>query len=143
MDGTDTGTESGTPTVGRRPTHKLVGVIGRPDITDYEKACLYHIGQCIAKLGHTLIIVPAEGVAAAIRGGVESEGGSVQTVEAGIFQLADRILIYPNPQLLVRIKRAQPDYESNKKVVIITQEQLEGWVDAMHTLLRDYDIPRP
>lgn len=128
---------------GRRPTPKLVGFVGKPDITEYEAACLIYIGRCIQQLGHTLVIVPAPGAASALREGVEAQGGEVRIIEAGVLDVADRTLLYPDPTLLKRLERAYKDLHERENVVIIKDDQLPEWVDAMKTICDDYGIERP
>ena len=127
----------------RRPEHKVVGFIGRGTVNHYEAASLRYIGQCIARLGHTLLIVPAKGAASALREGVEAQEGEVRTLEAGVLDVADRTLLYPDTLLLARLKTAYPDLEQRENVVIIEDTQLDQWVDAMKEILDAYNIPRP
>jgi hypothetical protein len=132
-----------TPDPVRRPQHKLIGFIGRRLISDYEAASLTYIGRCIAALGHTLVIVPAPGAAAALREGVEAQGGEVRTLEAGVLEVADRTLLYPDPKLTERLRAAYPDIDERENVVFIEERQLDEWVDAMKSILSDYGIARP
>lgn len=127
--------------VGRKPL--LVGFIGKPDITEYEAASLTYIGRCIAALNHTLIIVPAKGAADALRKGVEEQGGEVRTVTAGVLDVADRILLYPDPRLTERLREAYPDIDQRENVVFIEADQLDEWADAMKTILDERGIKRP
>lgn len=127
----------------RRPAHKSVGFIGRGTISDYEAICLTYIGKCIALLGHTLIVVPAKGAATALREGVEAQGGEVRTLEAGVLEVSDRVLLYPDPQLTQRLRAVYPDIDERESVVFIRDNQLDEWVDAMKAILDDYGIERP
>lgn len=129
--------------VGARPRNLLVGFIGKPDITDYEAASLTYIGKCIAQLRHRLILVPAKGAADALRVGVEAMGGEVRTVTAGVLDVADRILLYPDSRLTERLEQAYPDIRERENVVFIGEDQLDEWVDAMKTILDERGIPRP
>lgn len=137
------GQEQPAGTVARRPAAKLIGIIGKPDLSDYEAASLTYIGRCIAALGHTLVIVPAAGTATAVRVGVEKQGGEVRELEAGVLAVADRILLYPDPRLTERLRATYPDIDQRENVVFIAEHQLDEWVDAMKAILDDYGIPRP
>ena len=141
MDGPEVGQPAPTRTLG--PAHRVVGFIGRGTISDYEKIALTHIGKCIALLGHTLVIVPAPGSASALREGVEAQGGEVRLIEAGVLEVADRVLLYPDPQLTARLRAAYKDIDKRENVVFIKDNQLDEWVDAMKSILSDYGINRP
>ena len=125
------------------PTPKIIGFIGKADITDYEAACLTYIGRCLANLGHTLLIVPAKGATSALRVGVEMQGGKVREVETGIIDQANRTLVYPDPNLTQRLEQAYPDLHDRDDVVIITESQLDEWIDAMKSILAEYGVNRP
>lgn len=131
------------PVVGTRPKAKHIGFIGKADISDYETACLQYIGKCLAALGHTLVSVPARGSEAALRVGVEAQGGAVHSIGAGVLDTAERTLLYPDPHLTERLKKAYPDIEHRDDVVFITDGQLHEWVDAMKQILDDHGINRP
>lgn len=121
-----------------KPRHRNIGFIGKGTLTEQEEASLHFIGRCIAALGHTLVIVPAQGTASAVRGGVESEGGVVHTIAAGVLHVADQTLLYPDTPLLEKLAQAFPDLETRPNVKII--EDLDGWVEAMKQLLSEYNI---
>jgi hypothetical protein len=126
-----------------QPKSRAIGFIGKGSLTDYETACLQYIGKCIARLGHTLIIVPAIGAATALRVGMEEQEGEVREVKEGTIDLADHTLVYPTPQLLSALKVKYPDLLDRDDVVIIAEGQLDEWVDAMKAILRDYQITPP
>lgn len=130
-------------TVDRRPEHRRIGFIGKPNITDFEAASLTYIGQCLARLGHTLVIVPAKGAVTALRVGVEAQGGSVQEVQRGVLDTSDRTLLYPDPPLLQRLEKAYPDLHTRKDLAIINDHELDEWVDVMKEILTEYNIERP
>lgn len=145
MDGSTGAEAAAAGAVARRtkPKSKLIGFIGKGDITDYEAACLTYIGKCIARLGHTLLSVPAKGSETALRVGVEAQGGAVRSIAAGVLDAAERTLLYPDPQLTERLKQAYPDIEDRDDVVFIHEGQLDEWVDAMKQILDEYGINRP
>ena len=126
-----------------RPRAQLIGVIGKPDLSAYENACLQYIGKCIAALGHTLVIVPAPGTATAVRVGVEAQGGEVRELEAGVLAVADRILLYPDSRLTQRLLKMHPDLKERANVTFIDPDMIDEWVDAMKQILTDYGIARP
>lgn len=140
------GGAAATRTVGRgsgRPHPKTIGFVGKGEITDYEQACLFYIGRCLALMGHSLLTVPAPGSETALRGGVEREGGTVSHVPTGVLDIADRTLLYPDPHLTSRLSSAYPDIGTRDDVVFISEAELDHWVDAMKSILRDYGINRP
>lgn len=143
MDGTEVRQDAPAGTLDQRPQSRLIGFVGKGTVTDYEAASLRFIGQSIALLGHTLILVPSKGAADQIREGFELQGGMVRTLEAGVLDVADRTLLYPDPPLLRRLKTAYPDLDNMKNAVIIHEDQIDLWVDAMKEILDDYSIPRP
>ena len=143
MDGPEAGTDAAGTVERSRPEHRVIGFVGKGAITEYEEAALTYIGKCIAALGHTLIIVPAKGAATALRVGVETQGGKVQLVEAGVLDRADRTLLYPDPNLLDRLKRAYPDLDNMKNVVNLAEHDLDMWIDALKAILDEYQISRP
>ena len=127
----------------RRPHPKVIGFIGKPEITDYEAAVLEYIGKCLGKLGHSLLIVPARGATAAIEKGVESQGAGVSKITAGVIPMADRTLVYPDKALTERLAAAYPDIGERENVVFINPSQLDEWLEAMKAILKDYGIPLP
>ena len=126
-----------------RPTPRLIGFIGRATVTDFEASCLRYIGRCIAQLGHRLIIVPAAGATHAVREGVEVQGGEVREIEAGVLDVADRTLLYPDPTLLARLERAYKDLHEKENIAIISEDDLPGWVTALKIVCNDYGIEQP
>lgn len=125
------------------PKSKRIGIIGKANLSSYEEASLQFIGKCLAKLGHELVIVPAPGTATAVRVGVELQGGSVKTLDAGVLSVADRTLLYPDPRLTERLEQTNPDIHQRDDVVFIKESELDEWVDAMKSILTDHGIPRP
>ncbi len=142
MDGTDTGKPSGTATV-RRLRNPRIGFIGRGSLTPQETGIIWYIGRCIARLGHTLVYVEAPGAATAIKEGVVSEDGKLDPVKAGVIESANHTLIYPDPQLTVKLKLRYPDLETRPDVVIIRQDELHEWYEAVRTILSSRGIPLP
>lgn len=127
----------------RRPHPKVIGFIGKPEVTDYEAAVLTYIGKCLGQLGHSLLIVPAKGATAAIKEGVEAQGASVSEITAGVIPMADRTLVFPDKALTERLAAAYPDIGERENVVFINPSQLDEWLDAMKAILKDYGIPLP
>lgn len=140
MDRPDRGQEAAT---GSLPIPRRVGFIGKGDIEPYDIAQLWYIGRCIAKLGHTLVIVPADGAANAIRRGVEAEGGAIEALDSGVIESSAHTLIYPDTRLLERLRTRYPDIEERKNVTIIREGQLDGWFDAMKVILTERGINLP
>ena len=126
-----------------RPNPRKIGFIGKSSITAYEAACLEYIGKCLAQIGHSLVLVPAKGSAAAMRVGVEAREGKVHEVQSGVLDQADRILIYPDTRLFQRLEQTYPDITERENVVFIYPNQLDEWVRAMKEILNDYGIALP
>lgn len=144
MDRTHRGSSTTANPVAQRPQPRSIGFVGKTNITDYQAAILTYIGRCIAALGHTLVIVPAKGSATALREGVELQGGKVRTLEAGVLEVADRTLLYPDPPLLARLEHTYKDLRARHDVAIIEDDNaLDGWLIAMKRILTKFGIDLP
>jgi hypothetical protein len=142
MDETNTGESSGTAIV-RRLRNPRIGFIGRASLTPQETGIIWYIGRCIARLGHTIVFVEAKGAATALKEGVVSEEGKLDILETGVIESADHTLIYPDPQLLERLKKKYPDITTRTDVAIIRSDQLNEWYEAVRTILSEKGIPLP
>lgn len=132
------GAEAARTVGGRR-----IGFIGKLSVTAEEATLLRYIGRCIARLGHTLVIVPTNGTQTWVREGVEVEQGSVETLESGVIDSADRTLLYADPSLYEQAKNLYPDLDTKENVAIIWQDEVVDWYHTMKAILRDKGIPAP
>jgi len=140
MDRVDTRTKKSTRTL-RNPR---IGFIGKATITEEEAVSLNFIGRCIARLGHILVTTGSKGAATQLKEGVEFEKGSIELLTSGgVIERANHTLIYPSPQLLQNLKTKYPDIETRTDVVIIEQDQLSEWVEAVVTICMDKQVPLP
>lgn len=138
MDRTDTGKTSPTRTVLRNPR---IGFIGKGKLTPKETGIIWYIGRCIARLGHTVVLVDAGAGATALREGMEVEGGRLDKVTEKVIESSNHTLIYPDKPLLERLKKAYEDIETRDDVVIISN--IDGWYDAVKQVLTDKGITHP
>lgn len=120
-----------------------IGIIGRATLTPKETGVLWYIGRCLARLGHTTVVVPAQGTADAIREGVKVEEGSLAELPKGVIENSDRTLIYPDAALLERLQKAYPDLATRKDVVVITEDNLDEWYDAVRQVMLDKGLALP
>lgn len=127
----------------RRPRPRNIGIIGKAKLSAKETVIFHEIGRCIAALGHTLVTIPAEGTASALREGVEREEGEVITLASGIIEAAEHTFIYPDPQLLNRLKQKYNDIEERDDVTILTPATLPQWYNAVRTVVSETGIPLP
>lgn len=123
-----------------KPVGRRIGFVGRNTITEDEGDILRNIGRYIARFGHTLVIAPTIGSVNAVREGVVSEGGRIEEVTAGVLDASDHSLLYPDPQLLQRMRERYPDIETNPRYSIITPDNLVEWYDAISTVAREKGI---
>lgn len=140
MDELDRGQTASADSLARQPRHPRIGAIGKGTLTEYETAIFWHIGKAIAKLGHTLVIVPAPGVATALRKGVEVEEGLLDILREGVVEQSDQTLLFPDPKLLLKLKTKYPDIETRDNVLIITEDQLDQFYGAIRTILEEKGI---
>lgn len=133
------GPRSTTGPVGKLPQPRRLGVIGKASLTDYEEAGITYIGRCIAKLGHTLVIAEAPGVATAVKVGVEVEGGKVLVVPSGVIEASDLTLVYPDPPLLTRLSSKYPDLSSRATII----DDIDRWLDAIKTIFHQLRLEPP
>jgi hypothetical protein len=130
---------STAPTVGQRPQPRKLGVIGKGSLTPYEEEGIRYIGRCIAVLGHTLVIAEAPGVAAAVRGGVEVEGGEVLLVPNRVIEQSDLTLVYADSPLLTRLRSAYPDLDTRVTMI----DNIDRWLDAIKTIFHQLKLEPP
>lgn len=124
-------------------TPKRIGFIGRTDISDSEKETLIKIGRSLARLGHTLVTVPAEGATACVREGVEAEKGHILDLHQGVLEQSDHTLLYASPRLLERLRSAYPALEISYKVTILRPHQLQIFWGAMAQIMAEQGIAIP
>ena len=110
---------------------RRIGFIGKSNINPKEAGLLWDIGRCIAIIGHTVILAPAKGATVALREGIKVEGGSLEEVKSNIIEQADHTLIYPDTQLLERLREKYDDIEARDNVLIIHENQLDEWHAAV------------
>ena len=112
---------------------KRIGFIGTSPIQETEAATLAHIGETIARLGHTLLIPPHGSPApTAVAAGALRAGGTIETPRhTPIVRAADHTFIYnPTTQLLAAITRKLGPWEE-LPVTIITPSDLTAWASAI------------
>lgn len=118
-----------------------VGVIGKAKLTKVERNYLRTIGRSIAKLGHTLVIIPAPGTASEIRKGIEAEGGKIECVDSAVLNHSDRTLIYADEPLLHRLTLQHPDLETRPYTTIMSEPaDLAHLQDVLDDIIRDYNL---
>ena len=127
----------------RRLRNPRIGFIGKGKVSAQEKGSLYHIGKCVAAIGHTTVIIPAPGATDALREGVKAQGGKLDEVQQGIIEAADHTWVYPDIPLLERLEAKYKDLGERPDVLIIQEHQLDEWVEAIHTLMDSLSIPVP
>jgi hypothetical protein len=128
---------------GRGLRNPVIGIIGKRVINSRERAALRYIGRCAARLGHTLAFVPAKGVADAVREGAELEGGELLPLERDVIGVANHTHVYPDKRLLSRLLAVYPNLESMTNVLVIREDQLDEWVDAVNQTMKDRGVPLP
>jgi hypothetical protein len=112
---------------------KRIGFIGTSPLDEPEAATLAHIGETIARLGHTILIPPHGSPAPmAVAAGALRAGGTIETPrDTPIITAADHTFIYhPTPQLLAAITRRLGPWEE-LPVTIITPSDLNAWATAI------------
>ena len=135
---------SGVQARSTEPVHRRgIGFIGKGTVNPKEAGLLWYIGRCIAIIGHTVILVPAKGAADSLREGVKVEGGSLKELTTGVIEEADHTLIYPDAPLLARLKKKYDDIETRDDVLIIQENQLDEWHDAVQTRLIELGFQPP
>ncbi|HSE44574.1 MAG TPA: hypothetical protein VLA89_04520 [Gemmatimonadales bacterium] len=139
MDGPDNGANEPA----RRPRNPVIGIIGKSTVNDHEAATLRFIGQAIARLGHKLALIPAKGTADKVREGFEVEGGEIVALEADVIGAADHTLVYPDTRLLNRLRAVYPDIEARDDVLVIREDQLEEWKQAVIQTLDEKGVETP
>lgn len=122
---------------------RRIGVIGKATLTADETTKLTYLGRCIARLGHTLVATDAAGFTAAVKSGVEREGGQLVAVGRAVIDAADHTLVYPDDKLLGRLERAYPDLHTRSDVLVVRSEQLDEWLDAVLTVMRERGVDPP
>lgn len=127
----------------RSPRNRTIGIVGKSVLTDEEKATLTFVGRAIARLGHKLAFVPAKGTADRVREGFESEGGETVVLERDVIGQADHTLVYPDKRLLTRLRTTYPDLTTRADVLVIREDQLEEWKDAVVTTMNERNVPIP
>lgn len=120
-----------------------IGIIGRANLTPKETGVIWYIGRCLARLGHTAIIVPAKGTANTIKEGVETEEGKLEFLDTGVIESSDHTMLYPDPPLLERLRLKYPDLDTRTDVVLITEDNLDEWYDAVRQVMRDKGLELP
>jgi hypothetical protein len=139
MDRTDTGAAKPAGTL--RP--RRIGFIGKGTLTPKETGLVWYIARCVAKLGHTVVLAKAAGVAKAVEEGVGYEAGSLEVVRTGVIEASDHTMIYPDSPLLIKLKARYPDIETRTDVAIITESNLDEWYDAVRTILTERKVALP
>lgn len=139
----DQGRERRMDGPGHRPKQLTLGVIGKRTINNQERATLRYLGRCFAKLNRQVALIPAQGVAAAVREGYESEGGVVLELETNVIGQADHTLVYPDKRLLTRLLNVYPNLHDRDNVLIIEPEKLNELVKAINGTLATRGIPAP
>lgn len=129
--------------MGRLRVDQKIGFIGRADINAREAEILFKLGQAIARLGHTLVTVPAEGATAQVREGVMVEKGKVLDIQTGVLDIADHTLLYPTPTLLTKLENRYPEFRKQYKVTILQPHQLDLFWTSMKTIMREEGISVP
>jgi hypothetical protein len=142
MDGTSRRQETPAPTV-RRLRNPRIGFIGKVNLTAKEKGFLYHVGKCLAVMGHETVIIPGSPATDALREGVKAQGGRLAEIGQGVIEQADHTWIYADIPLLERIETKYTDLAQRDNVLIVNEDQLEEWVDAIHALMESMDIAIP
>ena len=127
----------------RTPRNRVIGILGKSTLNDKEKTTLYFIGRCIARLGHTLAFIPTKGTTDSVREGMETEGGKLLPLERDVIGTADHTLVYPDKRLLSRLSNLYPDLNAKANVLIIREDQLNEWREAVITTMKDKSIPLP
>ena len=126
-----------------RTVRKRIGFIGRGDIDTRETGLIWYIGRCFATLGKTVVLVPAKGAAAALKEGVEREGGRLEELTSGVIESADFTFIYPDQRLLSQLKRKYTDIEKRSDVLIIPQDHLDLWYTALQSVIGEKGLVAP
>lgn len=129
--------------VGEPTRARVIGILGKPDLTDEEAGELRQLGQLIATLGCTLAYIPTDGTTSAVREGVEAADGEMQRLDRGVIQHADHTLVYPDGRLLTRLLAAYPDLEDNAKVTIIEEGCVAKWNVALTRLCEEKGLTPP
>lgn len=94
-------------------------------------------------MGHTVVLAKAKGASNALEEGVKKEKGSLEIVQRGVIEASNHTIIYPDPQLLLKLKQKYPDIESRKDVGIIKEAELDAWYDAVRqiTVEKGFKLP--
>lgn len=142
MDRTRRRQKATAPTV-RGLRNPRIGFIGKGKVTASEKGNLFHIGQCVAAIGHTTVIIPTPGATDALREGVKAQGGRLDEIEQGIIENADHTWVYADIPLIARLEEKYKDLGGMTNILIIHEHQLDEWVEAIHTRMRELAIPIP
>lgn len=127
----------------RPPRNRTIGIIGKPKLSRTEHDALAYIGRCIARRGQRLATVPAPGTAAAVREGVESEGGEVVALAENVVDASDHTFIYPDTTLLTRLLTAYPDLHDRSDITVIHTKDLSTWVLAAKEVLIEVGLTPP
>lgn len=127
----------------RRLRNPRIGFIGKGTLTPKETGVIWYIGRCIARLGHTLVLVPAKGAATAMREGAEVEEGTLETLKEGVIESADHTLIYPDAPLLKKLEEKYIDLHTRTDVAVITQDNLDEWYNAVREVVTEKGLPLP
>jgi hypothetical protein len=127
----------------RNLRNPVIGIIGKRVINTRERAALRYIGRCAALLGHTLAFIPSKGVADAVREGAELEGGKLLVLEHDVIGTANHTLVYPDRRLHSRLLAAYPNLEAMTNVLVLREDQLDEWVEAVNETMKDRGVPRP
>ena len=146
VDGPDKTLSTTTKSVaGRKRRETRIGFIGRADITEEERTDLIFVGRCIARWGHTYVSVQAQGAEAAVREGVEIEGGQVESLQTGVLETANQTLLYPDTRLLVRLRNKYKDLRQRegKSVTVLERGQLGWFVNAVKEVFEEEGLEIP
>jgi len=125
------------------PRNRVIGVIGKSRISADEKTKLRYAARCIVRLGHAVALIPAPGVANAIREGVEIEKGELLELENDVIGHADMTHVFPDARLLERLLTAYPNLHEREDVFVLDPSELDKYTQACSTLLQRRGIPLP
>lgn len=130
---------------GSGPTHPVrrIGFVGTGELDPYEEGVLYHIGRCIARLGHTIVTTNENKGNVSLRKGVKREKGLVDTIETGVIESSDHTLIYSNDNLHQRLKEKYEDLEERNDVLLLTSKNIDEWHDAVIETLKERGVDIP
>lgn len=131
MDGSDNGTV-------RTHRNHTIGFVGRGTIKAKEHAALVSIGRLIARLDRVLAIVPAPGVAEAVREGMTAEGGETLELVSDVIGTADHTFVVPDKRLLSRLSTAYPDLAEKPNVTIANN--VADLLTAVQTIAKEHGI---